>query len=414
MRIAAALLLLGCSSTAGSDTADVTQASHDVTQAPPDVPASETHLAPADAAAPPPHLSGQIDAAGSFRVGFRSESVTYTPSAVTDGDEPLVLPERTLSVSVWYPASSTVGDPATYTLGITRPNIHTGAAPLDARELPVLVYSHGHQGFAEASFFLTEHFASHGFIVVAPNHTGNTFIDSPTRTVDSYLVRPLDVAAVLDWLYGLPPSDPLAGRASDVVTLTGHSYGGFTALAAAGGVWSIDAAVESCATGWDSPFCDGLDAAHIAAFRHGLRDPRIDAVVTMAAGDAFAFTPDGLAGLEVPTLLITGGRDAASRDAMSGDLLWTALPLGDRFARLSLPNAGHLTFTDTCEVVGQISEGDGCDGPPFVVPSEAHYAINTYATAFVRGHLYADPAGLEVLAGTRYVVPPGVAALTIR
>lgn len=43
---------------------------------------------------------------------------------------------------------------------------------------PLVVYSHGNGGLRYVSAFLTEHLASHGFIVVAPDHVGNTAIDS--------------------------------------------------------------------------------------------------------------------------------------------------------------------------------------------------------------------------------------------
>ncbi len=402
---------LACTASESARDADVAAAT-DTAPAADAVPVVDT-VSPdaADVVERPPHLVGPVDGPGPFDVGFRVVEVTYTPTAATDG-EPLVLPARTLRLAVWYPAGARLGDPATYTLGITRLNVYSDAPVLAGPPAPVFVYSHGHQGFAEASYFLNEFFASHGYIALAPEHTGNTFFESPDRTTDSYLVRPLDIRAVLDWLYGLPPEDPLAGRAGDTVILAGHSYGGHTALATAGGVWQIDKAQADCAAGSTSPFCVGLDAAHVAAYRHGLGDPRIDAAITLAAGDAFAFTPDGLRDLAVPTLLITGGRDLASADPMSGDLLWNALPDGDRFARLAMPDAAHLTFTVTCEELGQLTEGDGCDGPPYLDPVEAHRVIDTYALAFVRAHLDDDATGWDVLLGRLPIAPASTATFT--
>ena len=41
---------------------------------------------------------------------------------------------------------------------------------------PIILFSHGNQGIKEQSFFLTEHLASHGYLVVAPDHQYNTAI----------------------------------------------------------------------------------------------------------------------------------------------------------------------------------------------------------------------------------------------
>ncbi len=46
--------------------------------------------------------------------------------------------------------------------------------PPAAGDFPLVIYSHGNGGLRYVSAFLTEHLASHGFVVMAPDHTGNT------------------------------------------------------------------------------------------------------------------------------------------------------------------------------------------------------------------------------------------------
>ena len=42
---------------------------------------------------------------------------------------------------------------------------------------PLIVFSHGNSGFRRQSTFLTTHLASRGFVVAAPDHTGNTLFE---------------------------------------------------------------------------------------------------------------------------------------------------------------------------------------------------------------------------------------------
>jgi hypothetical protein len=68
-----------------------------------------------------------------------------------------------------------------------------------------------------------------GFVVIAPDHTGNTLTDSDPPDWMHY-VRGHDVKATIDAAGKLPASDPLAGKLQlGKVFLSGHSYGGHTA-----------------------------------------------------------------------------------------------------------------------------------------------------------------------------------------
>ena len=74
---------------------------------------------------------------------------------------------------------------------------------------PVHVYSHGNMGFGGASPFLMRHFASHGWVVVAPDHTGNTFTDHDNSLMPELVFRrPKDIADSVDWLFEFPDRSP--------------------------------------------------------------------------------------------------------------------------------------------------------------------------------------------------------------
>ena len=104
----------------------------------------------------------------------------------------------------------------------------------------MIAFSHGNSGLRQQSTFLTTHLASWGFVVVAPDHVGNTFSEmmalpdedarrSTHRRIRGH--RPHDLHAVIRTLLDgghlsneLPPLDPKQ------LGLLGHSFGGWTAL----------------------------------------------------------------------------------------------------------------------------------------------------------------------------------------
>ena len=171
------------------------------------------------------------DELGPYRVGFRDrERFVYT---VQPSGE-----ERPIDYVTWYPSQQPAGKLVKYFNILRRPiHVHEDdeIASHEAR-YPLMVFSHGNGSIAEQSYFLTEHFTSHGWIVVAPYHTHNTLADNPSAI--NYLSardRPQDVSALLDHLQALPEDHILYDRIDwDHVAMSGHSFGAYTTLAVAG------------------------------------------------------------------------------------------------------------------------------------------------------------------------------------
>lgn len=74
---------------------------------------------------------------------------------------------------------------------------------------PLLIFSHGYGGIRQQSATLMEHLASWGFVVVSPDHSGNSmndpFIDgSSTPTSFAIVDRPMDVSFVIDTMLSEP------------------------------------------------------------------------------------------------------------------------------------------------------------------------------------------------------------------
>jgi predicted dienelactone hydrolase len=327
------------------------------------------------------------DFPGPYGIGFRQIVAAY--------DHPLAGGRREIPVSLWYPTSDVSGSPAFYQGLVRRDEVFEDAALADTdRALPVLVFSHGNNSLPEQSFFMTEHWASHGWVVVAPEHLGNSAFDGIDDQPESFYWRPLDVRATLDALYSLSAPDPLAGRLSDEVVMSGHSFGGYTTLAIAGAGFSTDSVI---CDGSDRRllvrfYCELVDAALEALLDGGFLDDRVDVAIPQTPGGAlfFAGSPgdDGLASVQIPMLLMTGGLDATLPDDIEGTPIWESV-IGNGQLRFHLTEAGHFTYSNMCVLLPAIAEDDGC-GEGFIAPGRALSMINTYSLAFARWSLWAD------------------------
>ncbi len=302
---------------------------------------------------------------GAWSVGHTTVEVEYTDA---EGEE------RALRTSLWYPSHATSGFPAEYLLGYTQAEgVFEDAAPATDGDFPVVAYSHGHQGYAEASSFLAEHFASHGYTVISPDHTGNTTFDGSDRATDIYLDRPRDLTAVLDAfeagaLLASPQFD------GDVVAM-GHSFGGYTIFPAAGVPWDIDAIDEACASGDTARVCTHWSEDWASRFKAGASDPRVRAVVAMAPGDHWLLGSANVGTLGVPSLLMTGEFDP-ERTEDGADYHDDLSPLGGR--TLNVIGGAHNTFAD---VAGAMNDGQTLDA------EEGHRLVRAYALAFVEHSL---------------------------
>ena len=163
---------------------------------------------------------------------------------------------------------------------------------------PLVVFSHGFASDSDAYDPLLRHWASHGFVVVAPSHadSGGTLraIWSSVRLGKAGLIaaRLDDMHRLLQHLDALPA--PLAARIDTTRMLAaGHSFGAFTAQQLGGAI-----AVEP----------DSGDTVEG-------RDPRVRAVVAVSPpGEMFGWiNAQSWTTLSVPMLATTGTWDVDGR-----------------------------------------------------------------------------------------------------
>ena len=176
-------------------------------------------------------------------------------------------------------------------------------------------------------------------------------------------------------------ADPELGAAADTgpgVIGLGHSFGGYTILAVAGGRY-LGETYTDCRDGIDDTpdFCSTMTVELADAFEAGFRDERFTAVVPMAPGDVGLFGADGLAAVGVPVLLMSGDLDddkSAFWDGLDG--------ADDRWVHIA--GAGHNAFTDLPFFVPPGSEVPDFDA--FLPEDEVWRLIDVYIGAFAAVH----------------------------
>jgi predicted dienelactone hydrolase len=184
--------------------------------------------------------------------------------------------DRRLSIEIWYPASDShagqdVAGPTrdAWSMGgvVFSQDAVRDATPRTAA-FPLVAFSHGSGGHRRQSTFLCTHLASHGYVVAAVDHVGNTRADllaSATRAdVGAWLaVRPADVVWMIDIVLGRSPADAGPVVEADRVGVAGHSLGGWTALEVTGRDRRIRAALALAPAGIADP-PPGVIRAHVS------------------------------------------------------------------------------------------------------------------------------------------------------
>ncbi len=351
-------------------------------------------------------LAEELFEQGPYEVGYREIAMTY--SAAASGES------RELLLRVWYPAQDDSGaSRVVYQLAgvINLVSEHALDAPpvTDDADLPFAVYSHGSGGEGLLGYPFGELMASHGWVLVSPNHTGNTafdaLVDASDPTARIALNRPNDITAIIDEFESGLSGDDLEGKAdTSAVLLFGHSFGGYTTFASGGTDVDYDSLNANCDTDATED-CDVLADPEVeAAYRAGFLDERIVAIAPQAPA-LIAMSHAALAALEVPTMLMTGRLDQTTTQEESAEPAWAGIDHPDDLW-VEMPKGAHNSFITICHDLSpdllqlfQPSAGqDGC-GPDFIDTREAIPVLAAYLLGFGRLHVLGEMQWDPILKG---------------
>ena len=319
--------------------------------------------------------------------------------------------DRPVPVDIWYPvdAEDAVAPLSLYLLlgfAIVSDHALSGPPVAEAGGFPLVVFSHGSGGIRFQSFFLTEILASHGFVVAAPDHLGNTLLEGLIGIADpfeeAFVNRIGDVSFLIDRMLekSADPTDPFHGSVDPRrIGVTGHSFGGLTSLA--------------LAAGFSGEAPDGIELELPPDFEPIPPDRRVRAIVPIAPVSS-VFSDSELAGIQVPTMIIGGSLDTTtpidSQSTRPFELIHGRAFLAE------LQGAVHFSFSNSCDLVQVLVDGgfslefiEGLIGSDFIAPcgadvldiAEAHRLTSLYAVAHLRRHLM-RAGRYEFFLGNRY------------
>lgn len=278
-------------------------------------------------------------AKGPYPVGI---ATAVLPKGDTANDVP---------IEVWYPAAEVSATTTNYEFfGVPIPSGgYRGVAPQPKAHRLLVAFSHGMGGVRQQNYSMAERLASHGYIVVAPDHPGTTLVDIGNKgNLAKYLIhRPGTVIAAADAVRGgIVPGVVPSGETYAVI---GHSLGAVTSLVLGGAVISPDNYTAACAKpkpdsgcGIIGPLTDltPSDFAQIAS-----PDKRIATLILQSPAGTYAFAADTLQKLP-PTLIMGGDKDASYQSGAVA--AFTAA--GAATAFVTYLKGGHNGPTDICNI----------------------------------------------------------------
>lgn len=332
-----------------------------------------------------------VETDGAHRVGVRT-------ATLDDGDR-----ARALHVAFFYPAPPATAPEAGLTIDQLAPAAerqryrtlldaapagcpgdHLSAsldAPVAAGAFPLVVLSHCHECTAFSKATIAIRLASHGFVVAAVEHTGNTLWnqlddDGVALGTEFLAVRAADVRFVLGAVLAGGAGVPAALREAvdaETIGVAGHSFGAVTAGVVVQEDERVDAAFALAAP-MQNPLLPGVTVAGI----------------TRPLGFLVATEDNSIT--ELGNQLLRDNFDAAGGPA------W----------KIELTDAGHWSVSDLVGVVPAFLPGCGdgtrqTDGQPFTYPAPAptRSLAAAYVTAFFKATLLADAGAAAYLAAPR-------------
>lgn len=183
---------------------------------------------------------------------------------------------------------------------------------------PLVVISHGNGGSHLLYRTISMHLAKNGYIVAMPEHYGNNRNNNQLEhTTENLVNRPRHISLTIDAVL----NENLFGNsiAAGKIAVIGHSMGGYTALALAGGI----------------PRTREGEIIEVS------QDPKVKAIVLLAPGTGWFL--NSLDKVTIPVLMLTAEHDAVT-PAWNAEVVLKSIPDRSLVTFRKIGNAGHFSF----------------------------------------------------------------------
>jgi predicted dienelactone hydrolase len=268
--------------------------------------------------------------------------------------------QEAIHVVLFYPTQDSA---KAVPMGPFTPTVAINGKP-DASVKGLLLLSHGTGGSELGHSGLAEALAKDGYLVAAMRHPGDNWQDQSMLGVPGgyyFSERPRQASRVIDAILRDPEwarrikADAHGPR----IGALGHSAGGYTVLALAGGMPELSRIASHCGTSSDDPiFCSmGKRVRNAGAEKisfEGLRDSRVRAVAALAPASVM-FSAQSLATITIPATIYAGEKDTFLVPRYHAEWVRQNIAKADYHA---IPNAGHYAFMDTPSMPIPSPDGD--------------------------------------------------------
>jgi predicted dienelactone hydrolase len=308
-------------------------------------------------------LALALPAASAAEAGFRQMTVTR------------VADEKPAHFALYYPTADVA---RAIPMGPFPQTVAINGAPAPAVK-GLIVISHGtastELGFAK----LAQALARHGYLVASVEHVGDTWQDQSMRATPGryFAERPRQVSRVIDTVLADPQWGSRMAQGADgrpLIGAIGHSAGGYTVLALAGGKPVLSRLRAHCEAeaAQDPVLCSlsrgiGSASGQAGGSADGQEepvqaDPRVRAVMALAPMGV-AFSPSSLASITVPVAIYAGEKDSFLVPRFHAS--WVMQNMNGTSTTLQLvPNAGHYAFMNTPTMDLPSPDGSVAADPP--------------------------------------------------
>lgn len=270
---------------------------------------------------------------------------------------------------------------------------------------PVVIISHGLGSNRTTFGYLAAHLATYGFAVAVPEHPGSNdaqlqaLIQGRANEVADpmeFINRPLDIRYLIDTMAELnQPGSALENRFNlDQIGIVGQSFGGYTALAAAGATLNFPQLQADCldvTNTWNLSLllqCRALETQEVAA-QVPLQDPRIKAAIAINPITSSVFGEEGLNQIQVPVMVVTSSDDTIAPALAEQIRPFTWLQGSDRYL-LMMERASHFsTLAEPSEGEEPVPLPSALVGPD---PAIAQNYMEAMSVAFFQAYLGQQPA----------------------
>lgn len=211
-------------------------------------------------------------------------------------------------------------------LGPYSMNVSINSVPKEGI-FPLILISHGSGGGHLLYHTLAHHLACNGFIVGIPEHPfNNRNNNSLEGTVENLTNRPRHLRTAINWFF--VSMEFARFLKPDSVSIIGHSLGGYTALAVAGGV----------------PTSFPHESSNKQPQQISVTpDHRVKALVLLAPASVWFMAKGALCEVNLPILMLTAEKDKYT-PCFHAQIILDGVPENAKIQHRIVENAGHFSF----------------------------------------------------------------------